>query len=97
MDVLQFTFKNDTTRFSANNNYYCHDMCHSFEPIFKIFTWLVRVYKWVNPIVFRNHRPVEPSIWGKCAHQNWFFSFYSASMGFFEEKISKPFSVPRFL
>ncbi len=26
----------------------------------------------------------------------WFFSFHSASMGFFKEKISKTFSVPHF-
>ncbi len=50
VDVLQYTLKNDTSRFSAYNNYYCHNTGRSFEPIFMKFTWLVRVHIWVNPI-----------------------------------------------
>ncbi len=36
--------KNYTSRFSAYNNYYCHDTGCSFEPVFMKFTWLVRFY-----------------------------------------------------
>ncbi len=42
------SIKNDTSRFSAYNNYYCHDTGRSFEPIFMKFTQLVRVHTWVN-------------------------------------------------
>ncbi len=55
--VLQFTLKNDTSRFSAYNNYYCDHTDSSFEPIFMKFTWLVRVHTWVNPTMFfRNNQ-----------------------------------------
>ncbi len=40
--------------------------------------------------------PIEPLISGKMCHQYWFLGFYSASMGFFEEKFSKPYSVSHF-
>ncbi len=53
VDVLRFTLKNDASKLSAYNNYcYCHDIGHSFAPIFMKFTWLVRVRMWVNPILF---------------------------------------------
>ncbi len=55
MNVLQFTLKNNTSSFSAYNNYYCHDTGRSFEPIFTKFTWLVRVHIWANLMFFGNN------------------------------------------
>ncbi len=49
--------KNDTPRFSACNNYYGHDTCRSFEPIFMELTWLVRIHTLVNPGVCENNWP----------------------------------------
>ncbi len=34
-----------------------YDTGRSFDPIFMKFAWLVRVYSWVNPIVFGNNWP----------------------------------------
>ncbi len=65
MNVLQFTLKNDTSRFSVYNNYYCHDTDCSFEPILMKFTWLMRVHTWVNTIFLETIGPTEPPIWGK--------------------------------
>ncbi len=58
----------------------------SFKPIFMKFTWLVRVYSWVNPIVFGNNRPNRNTEKGENVPQNQFFGFKSDSMRFFEEK-----------
>ncbi len=44
MDVLQFTLKNDTSRFSVDNNYYGNDARRSFKPIFMKFISLVRIH-----------------------------------------------------
>ncbi len=48
--------KKDTSRFSAYKNYYCHNIDHSFEPIFFKFAWLVRVSTCANLIVFENNQ-----------------------------------------
>ncbi len=52
MDVFQFKLQNDTSRFSAYNNYYCYDTGHSFELIFMILTCLMRVHTSVNATFF---------------------------------------------
>ncbi len=80
------------------NNYYCHDTGHNFEFIFMKFTWLVRVHAQVNLFFFSfgNNRSNRTTDMGENVPRNWFFGFHSASMGFFEEKISKLYSVPNF-
>ncbi len=67
--------KNDTSRFSAYNNYYCQDKDRSFEVIFMKFTWLVQVHTWVNIIFFLTIGPIEPLTW-KNGPQNFFFFFW---------------------
>ncbi len=42
-----------------------YDIGASFELIFMKFTRLMRVYLWVNPIVFGNHRPNRTTDMGK--------------------------------
>ncbi len=67
-----------TFRFSAYNNYYCHDTGSSFQLIFMKCTWLVRVNTWVNPIIFLfffNNRFNEHWYGRKCALKTGLLAF----------------------
>ncbi len=90
--------KNDTSRFSAYNNYYYQDTTGlSFEPIFMRFTWLVRVHIKVNSYFLGGTiGPIEPLIWGKCAPKSGFMAFIQLVWSFLKNKISKLYSVPHF-
>ncbi len=89
MDVLQFTLKNDTSRFLAYNYYYCHNTGHSFEPMFMKFTRLVQIHTWVNPIFLVNNRSKEPLIRGKCAPKNGFLIFIQPIRRFLRKKFQR--------
>ncbi len=64
-----------------------HDTVRGFKPIFMKFTRLVRVYPCMNSIVFGNNRPNRTTDIGKKCHQNRFFGFHSASMGFLRKTL----------
>ncbi len=90
MDVLEFTLKNGISRFSAYNNYYCHDTSRSHESIFMKFTWLVRVHTWVKPIFylfffFERIGPIQP-LMGKICPENGFLAFIQPLWGFLKKK-----------
>ncbi len=45
------------SRFSFWRSLITNPQCRNFELIFMRFTWLLRMYSWVNPIVFENNWP----------------------------------------
>ncbi len=60
------------------------------------FTWFVRVYPRVNPIVFGKKPPNRTTDMGENVPPNLFLDFNSAGMGFSEENTSKQYSVSDF-
>ncbi len=79
------------------DNYLCtrtYDTGASFELIFMKFACLMRVYPWVNRIVFGNNRCNRTTDLGENVPQNQFFGFHSASIEFFMEKTYKLYLVP---
>ncbi len=88
VDVLQFTLKNDISKFSAYNNYYCHNTGCIFEPIFIKFTWFLRVHIWMNFFFFlRNNRFNRTTdMGGKCARKTGFLDFFEPVSGFLRKK-----------
>ncbi len=88
--------KNNTSRFSANNNYYCHDTGRSFELIFMKFTWLVRFHTWMNPnFFFENGRFNRTTDMGENVPPKLvFWLSFSRYGGFWGKNLKAVFNTP---
>ncbi len=64
---------------------YVRPLGRSFEPIFMKFTWLVRVYLRMYPIVFGNSWLNRTTDIEENVPQNQVFGFHSIGRGVFEE------------
>ncbi len=60
-----------------------YDISRGFDQTFMKFTWLVRVYSWVNPIVFGNNGPNRTTYMGENVPPKQVFRFKSDDMGVF--------------